>query len=134
ALSVAELGELEVSALAVGSETAKFDLSLSFVETERGLEGSLNYNVGLFTAETMARLAGHLTTLLTAIVAAPEQRIGELPLLTAAEAAQLQSWNETATDYPAQQCVQQLFEAQVERTPAAVAVVCEAEQLTYRQL
>jgi amino acid adenylation domain-containing protein len=43
-------------------------------------------------------------------------------------------WNSTQVDYPRDVCVQQLFEAQVERSPDAVAVVFEDKWLTYRQL
>ena len=49
-------------------------------------------------------------------------------------AQQLVEWNQTAREYASESCVQQLFEAQVERTPEAVAVVYEAEQLTYAEL
>ena len=72
--------------------------------------------------------------LLEGIVADPEQRIGELPLLTAAERHQLLvEWNDTATDYPQDRCIHQLFEEQAARTPDAVAVVFEDEQLSYRR-
>ena len=43
-------------------------------------------------------------------------------------------FNDTDADYLKGRCIHQLFEAQVERTPDAVAVVCKAEQLTYREL
>ena len=77
----------------------------------------------------------HFTTLLEGVVADAEQRIGELPLLTASERHQLLvEWNDTATDYPQDRCIHQLFEEQVARTPDAVAVVFEDERLTYREL
>jgi amino acid adenylation domain-containing protein len=64
-----------------------------------------------------------------------EQKLSELPLLTAAEQHQLLvEWNQTQIDYPQDQCIHQLFEQQVEKTPDAVAVVFENQQLTYRQL
>ena len=43
-------------------------------------------------------------------------------------------WNETKRNYPKDKCVHQLFEEQVKRTPEAVAVVFEDQQLTYREL
>lgn len=48
--------------------------------------------------------------------------------------AMLVEWNQTNLDFPRDQCIHQLFEAQVERTPEAVAVVCEGQSLTYREL
>ena len=58
-----------------------------------------------------------------------------LPLLTDAERHQvLYEWNETAAEYPQDQCVHELFEEQVGRTPEAVAVVFEEQQLSYGEL
>jgi non-ribosomal peptide synthetase component F len=104
-------------------------------ETERGLKGRLEYSTDLFEARRITRTIGHFQNLLKGIVAAPEQRISELPLLSEAEQHQLLvQWNDTWTEYPLNQCIHQLFEAQVERSPDAVAVVFEDEQLTYQEL
>ncbi|MBW4564790.1 MAG: amino acid adenylation domain-containing protein [Mojavia pulchra JT2-VF2] len=88
-----------------------------------------------FDDAKITRILGHLQTLLLGMVANPQQRICELPLLTATERYQLlEEWNNTQVDYPQDQCIHQLFEAQVEKTPDAVAVVFENQQLTYREL
>ena len=64
-----------------------------------------------------------------------EQAIGKLPLLTEAERRQLvEEWNRTEREYPRGACIHELFEAQVERTPEAIALVFQEEQLTYREL
>ena len=77
----------------------------------------------------------HFKTLLEGVVADADQRIGELPLLTASERHQLLvEWNDTATDYPQDRCIHQLFEEQAARTPDAVAVVFEDERLSYGEL
>jgi len=121
--------------LQMESAKAKFDLTLSMEETEAGLIGYWEYNCDLFSAATIGRAIGHFQTLLSAIVANPGARVGELPLLTAAERHQLLvEWNDTFAEYPQTQCIHQLFEEQVERSPDAVAVVFEGEQLTYREL
>ncbi|MGQ4807003.1 Tyrocidine synthase 3 [Candidatus Entotheonellaceae bacterium PAL068K] len=117
------------------THTAKFDLTLRMQEAEQGLTGVWEYNTDLFDASTLARLAGHFTTLLERIVATPTQPVGDLPLLTAAEHQQLLvEFNDTAAAYPTAKCLPQLFEEQMERTPEAVAVVCAGQSLTYRQL
>jgi len=64
----------------------------------------------------------------------PQQCLSDFTLLTPVEQQLLVEWNDTQTDYPIDQCVHQLFEAQVERTPDAIAVVFENQQLTYREL
>jgi aspartate racemase len=80
-------------------------------------------------------MLGHYRVLLEGVVANPDARLGELPLLTEAERHQLLiEWNQTETDYPRDKCIHQLFEEQVERTPDAIAVVFEDRQLTYREL
>jgi amino acid adenylation domain-containing protein len=129
------LAGLHSERLPLHNGTAKFDLTLSLTEQTEGLHGVLEYATDLFDAATIARLAGHFTTLLEEIVADPEQRIGLLPLLTEAERHQLLvEWNNTATDYPRDRCVHQLFEAQAARTPDAIAVVFGEQQLTYGEL
>lgn len=95
----------------------------------------LEFDRSRFDDATIARLLGHLRTLLEAMAGHPRHRLGDLPLLTPGERHQLLvEWNQTKTDYPRDKCLHQLFETQVERTPDAVAVVFEGEQLTYRQL
>ncbi|MBE9038586.1 non-ribosomal peptide synthetase family protein, partial [aff. Roholtiella sp. LEGE 12411] len=134
-LSEMELPGLTLSPWATENSTAAFDLILSMQETAGGLVGSWEYNSDLFDAATITRMMGHFQTLLEGIVAHPEQRIGELPMLTAPERQQLLfEWNDTHTEYPQHQCIHELFESQVERTPDAVAVVFADQQLTYRQL
>jgi amino acid adenylation domain-containing protein len=114
---------------------ARFDLEVNYWETEAGLEGVWSYNADLFNATTIIRIAQHFETLLTAIVANPQARIAELPLLTESERQQLLvEWNSTQTDYPSDKCIHQLFEQQVARTPDAVAVVFDNQQLTYSEL
>ncbi|PSB55843.1 non-ribosomal peptide synthetase, partial [Chamaesiphon polymorphus] len=117
------------------STIAKFDLTLSMSETPEGLVGDWEYNTDLFDAATIDRMAGHFHNLLLAIVSNPQQPVDELPLLTPSERQQLLvEWNQTASQYADDKCIHHLFEAQVEKTPDAVAVVFEDEQLTYQQL
>ncbi|WP_442936453.1 non-ribosomal peptide synthase/polyketide synthase [Nostoc sp.] len=134
-MSEMELTGLTVSSLPIESSTAKFDLTLSMENTSTGLVGGWEYNTDLFDSITIERMTGHFVTLLEAIVANPQERISQLPMLTASEQQQLLvEWNDTSVDYPQDKCIHQLFEEQVERTPDAVAVVFENQQLTYHEL
>ncbi|MUG97754.1 amino acid adenylation domain-containing protein, partial [Scytonema sp. UIC 10036] len=134
-ISTLELSELSVSALPIETATAKFDLTLSMQNTSTGLVGVWEYNQALFDASTIERMSGHFLTLLEAIVANPMEHIGQLPLLTPAQQhLLLVEWNNTQLDYPSDRCIHQLFEVQVQRTPDAVAVVFENQQLTYDEL
>ena len=120
--------------LEIDNSTAKFDLTLFVWEETDRLTVRMEYSTDLFEADTIQRMAGHLLTLLEAIVANPDQRIAELSLLAPAEKQLLDEWNRTELDYPRDTCLHQLFERQAEQTPDKVAVVFENEQLTYRQL
>ena len=134
-LSKIELTDLTIDSLPLEGETAKFDLTLSMQNTETGLMGVWVYNTDLFNRETIERMNGHFLTLLEGIITNPSERISQLPLLTKVEQQQLlMDWNNTEVDYPANKCIHQLFEKQVERTPDAVAVVFEGQQLTYNEL
>jgi amino acid adenylation domain-containing protein/non-ribosomal peptide synthase protein (TIGR01720 family) len=130
-----DLHKLTVSSLAVETPTAKFDLTLSMQDSASGLIGVWEYNTDLFNADTIARMALHLQTILEAIIANPKAQISKSPMLTEAERQQLLvEWNKTQKEYSQDKCIHQLFEEQVERSPDAVAVVFEGEQLTYREL
>ncbi len=115
--------------------TAEYDLTLNISETREGIHCRVEYNTDLFDDTTIFRMMGHFQTLLEGIVMDCEQRISHLPLLTQMERYQLLGeWNDTQAEYPRNVCIHQLFEAQVEKTPDAVAVVFDNEQLTYREL
>ena len=116
-------------------ETAKFDLLLSMQESAAGvMGGAFEYATDLFDATTIARLSGHFEHLLEQVVAHPHKRLAELSMLSDAERKQqLVQWNDTAQSYPAR-CVHELFSEQAARTPQAVALVYESEQLSYRTL
>ncbi|MGF1937144.1 MAG: amino acid adenylation domain-containing protein [Nostoc sp. ChiQUE02] len=113
----------------------RFDLEVNFWEVPGGLEGVWCYNTDLFDAATITQIGQHFQPLIKAIVANPKARISELPLLSAAERHQLLvEWNDNQTDYYQDKCIHQLFEEQVKRTPDAVAIVFENQQLTYGEL
>ena len=129
------LPAIEFDEMEFDHEVAKFDLTLSMVDRGSTIAVTMVYDTDLFDHGTMERMLGHLQILLEGIVADPEQRISELPLLTESERHQLLvEWNDTKTEYPRDKCIHELFEQQAEETPDAVAVVFEDQQLSYRQL
>ena len=133
--ALVDCGGIEVEAWMLEQHESQYDLLLEMVEEESGLLGYLKYNTDLFDEQTIARIAGNFETLLEKIVTNPEQRVGELLLLSETEQQQLLvEWNNTTTDYLSDKCIHQLFEAQVEKTPDALAVVFEEQKLTYSQL
>ena len=115
--------------------TSKFDLSIAFVREEKGYSASVEFSSDLFDAPSVERMTGHFVRLLEGMVATPQARLGELPLLSQEERQQiLVQWNATQVDYGPPQCIHELFEQQVQRSPDAVAVVYKQQRLTYAEL
>lgn len=95
----------------------------------------LTYDRARFDDASMTRLLGHFQSLLEGITGDPEQRLSQLCMLTEPERRRLLvEWNQTATEYPRQACIHELFETQAARSPDAVAVVCQDQRMTYREL
>ena len=111
---------------------ARFDLHCFMTEEKNRLEGYFEYNTELFDGATIERMVGHFQTLLDGIAADPDRAISELPVLMPAERRRLLvEWNDTKANYPKAKCLHQLFEEQVERSPDAIALVYEDQQVTY---
>jgi amino acid adenylation domain-containing protein len=129
------LGGIQMQGVEVGSEMAKFDLTLAVEESAGQLHGVWEYNTDLFKRETVERMSGYWQRLLEEIVAAPQRQISELRMLSAEERQlQLEEWNATARSYPSAYCLHQLFEEQAARTPTATALIFEDQRLTYDEL
>lgn len=129
-------GNLTAFPYIVSPTTSMFDLSMTVIE---GIDGQwwaqIDYNTNLFDSLTIERMQEHFRNLLRGITAGPGQPIGELPLLGAAEEERLLvELNDTATQFRPDVCLHTFFEQQVLCTPDAVAVVCGAERISYRQL
>lgn len=130
-----ELPGLRLTVLELDSQKSRFDLTLAIAQTDEGLLATLEYSTDLFAAGTISRMLGHFQTLLESAVASPDARISEMPILTASEQSQLlHQWNDTAAAYPETACIHQLIEAQVAKTPDAIAAVFDGQSLTYQQL
>jgi amino acid adenylation domain-containing protein len=126
---------LTLTPLALPHVTAHFDLSLALTDAAGALAGTLEYAADLFAHGTVERLAAQFTRVLEAMVADAAQSIGDLPLMSPAERAQLLlQFNDTAVDIGAAQMVHQVFEANAAAQPDAIALVCEHMQLSYSEL
>jgi amino acid adenylation domain-containing protein/non-ribosomal peptide synthase protein (TIGR01720 family) len=108
---------------------------MSLSDVGNVITGFIKYKTDLFDASTINRMASHFQVLLEGIVADPDQKISLLPILTESERDELLGdWNQTHRDYDLDLCLHQVFEAQVERSPDAIAVRFEDDCLTYRDL
>src|SRR5882724_3770083 len=129
------LGELELEGTGSTQPMAQFDLSLNLQESEDRIVGGMTLATALFDRPTIERHLGYLKALLAAMCADDTQAVARIALLDPIERHQLLvEFNDTRADFPAEHCIHELFEAQVERTPEATAVVFEDESLSYREL
>ncbi|QJB31967.1 non-ribosomal peptide synthase/polyketide synthase [Chitinophaga oryzae] len=130
-----QFGDIVLSEETVAHTSAKFDLVFSMDEDEDGLNGTVVYCADLFTEATVKRMVGHFQQLLQAVVTSPDQQIGLLPMLTSGEEQQLLAVKGNyEKEYTQQITFADLFEAQANRSPEAIAVAFENNTLTYREL
>jgi amino acid adenylation domain-containing protein len=139
-LGNAPMGEASLPGLALRAVetervTTQFDLSIDIAEDADGLLVLAEYSTDLFDAPTIARMLGHFRNVLERVTENTDESIARMPLLSGAEREQLLfEWNETDKQYPADECLHELFEAQAARAPEAVAIAGGAERLTYAAL
>ncbi|HEX8186161.1 MAG TPA: amino acid adenylation domain-containing protein, partial [Blastocatellia bacterium] len=138
-----EIGEVEMEAMVVETGTSKFDLTMSLEEVGGRIAGSLQYNTDIFDRQTIIRMVGHYKALLRESVRHAERPIAQLPMLTNTEQQQLLvEWSgvqpaRVEDAQPAHQvtkCVHELFEANAEMMPDAIAVTSEEGSLTFAAL
>ncbi|HEB86841.1 MAG TPA: amino acid adenylation domain-containing protein, partial [Gammaproteobacteria bacterium] len=130
-----QLEGIDIERVEIDSGVEKFDLTVFAHETSEGIRFLWSYNTDICNPDTIERMTRHYQVLLEQIVAHPDTSIADYELLSSGERQQqLFDWNNTATDYPRDRCIQQLFEAQAARSPEAVALVHEDRQLSYADL
>ncbi|KUI38295.1 non-ribosomal peptide synthetase [Mycobacterium sp. GA-2829] len=125
---------LDMRTVHIGQGGAPDELMMLMGERDGELVCALQYNTDLFDAATIERIAGHFRTLLAGIVADPAARLSELPLLTDAERREQAQWNTTRVDFDAPDCLHDMVAAVVERSPDAIAVTYEGDEVTYAEL
>jgi amino acid adenylation domain-containing protein/non-ribosomal peptide synthase protein (TIGR01720 family) len=118
----------------VDTTKSKFDQTLATLEMDGVMPGMVEYNSDLWDRDTVARMIRHLRVLLERAMANPDVPVAELLTVTDEELAQFEAWNDTAREYPRNETVVSLFEAQAARTPGAPAAVFDDASLTYREL
>ncbi|EGH46317.1 peptide synthase, partial [Pseudomonas syringae pv. pisi str. 1704B] len=84
-----ELAGMTVEYLVNDARATKFDLNLEVTELDHRLGCCLTYSTDLFDEPRIAQMAEHWLNLLQALLADPQQRLSELPLLQDTERQQL---------------------------------------------
>jgi amino acid adenylation domain-containing protein len=126
---------LTMTPLTPGGGSSLFDLQGYVTHSDQGIDIAWEYATDLYAATTVERISRSLEAVLAILEAHPEVRLSDLPLLSDGERHQITAeWNDTSVDYPHGFCLHELFAAQAERTPNAVAAVYGDQQVTYRDL
>ncbi|MCJ8275117.1 MAG: amino acid adenylation domain-containing protein, partial [Psychrosphaera sp.] len=115
--------------------SAKFELNLVAQSTDKGLSFNLLYNTDLFAPDTIKAMGQHLSTLLRGIVADPNAKLADLPLLSEAQRHyQIDTLNPRKDEAFDQSCIHQRFANHANATPNAIALVMDFEAMTYQAL
>ncbi|QSI32377.1 amino acid adenylation domain-containing protein [Variovorax sp. RKNM96] len=119
----------------LGERGAQFELTLDLLEDERGgVHATLTYAKELFEPAAMQRMLAHYLVLLDGLAHSPQQAVGDVALLDAAERAQLSAWGVNETSYPQEEPVHALMERQARLRPEADALVFGDQVLRYGEL
>jgi amino acid adenylation domain-containing protein/FkbM family methyltransferase len=130
-----EAGPLTYSLSELDCHAEPFKLKLTFQQRADEWRLLLHFDPILYSAHSSRRLAAQLLSLLSQLCAAPESFISQMEVLAPEEREQqLSEWNQTAAPFARESVLHELFEAQAERRPEALALVCGDEQLSYREL
>jgi amino acid adenylation domain-containing protein len=125
---------LTATPIDIDNGASRFDITLAMIETPEGFAISIEYISDIFEHGRMERMAKHLQVLLEGIIANPDARLSDVPILTLAEQRQLQHWNDTAHQFPSTLLVHQLFEQQAALRPGAPALLFEDQALTFSEI
>ncbi|MEH1944123.1 MAG: amino acid adenylation domain-containing protein [Nostoc sp.] len=99
------------------------------------LAGRIVYDTSCFDEQTITRMIGHFQRLLEGMADNLQQYISQLSILSADEEQQIITLeNHQQKNSINYKCIHVLFEEQVEKSPHAIAVIYQQEQLTYREL
>jgi amino acid adenylation domain-containing protein/non-ribosomal peptide synthase protein (TIGR01720 family) len=129
-----QLPELQVRAIDLDRAAAVSDLELIFWPASAGLEGFARYSADLFDEPTVRRLLDRLLVLLDAAASDPDRRLSQLPLLTASDRQQLESWNDTPLEYDRDEPAHAAVARHAAATPGAPALVWRGRSMSYAEL
>lgn len=116
-------------------QVAKFDVTMFVSEWNQDLSVTMEYCTELFKRESVERMYKYFLTILREAAEKPNHQLCEIGMLAKEELDEIiYGWNQTATPYPKNQTVSLLFEKQVEQGPDRIALVQNAQELTYREL
>jgi amino acid adenylation domain-containing protein len=128
---------LRLETLEYEGTTAKFDLSLSCLDSGAGIRVVVEYGSRLFQAATIRRWAAYFGRIVAAVLADAGQTLGDIDTIPAEEKRLvLEDFNRTAAAYPGRRTLHGLFVRQAQKTPRRIALdePASASHLAYAAL
>ncbi len=126
---------VKISEFDFGLFTSKYDVTFTVTETRNDLDVLLEYNTDLFREDRMLRMKNHLEELTKSVVTDPSQSVAHVNILPEWERHKiLFEFNDTATEYPRDKTIAEVFEQKAKQVPNHPAVVYEGTVLSYREL
>ncbi|KAG0197436.1 hypothetical protein BGX28_009065, partial [Mortierella sp. GBA30] len=111
------------------------DLELHLLQNKEDAAVSIHYATAVYNKDTVERYTGYLTAILANMVSNDGHSVASFDIMSPAEKKLvLETWNESAVEFPADRCIHQLFEQQADKSPDAVAIVHGEQTLTYLEL
>ncbi|MCD9188128.1 MAG: amino acid adenylation domain-containing protein [Pyrinomonadaceae bacterium] len=128
-----ELPGLQITPVDSETSSSMFDLTFTVFETNSEFGVEIEYSTDLFIAETIERMGKHFEILLESVLKTPASRINKISLLKVNENNAELDRNKPVLE-ERNLTFQQMFEAQVEKTPENIALIQDNERLTYAGL
>ncbi|SHE68680.1 fengycin family lipopeptide synthetase D/tyrocidine synthetase-2 [Seinonella peptonophila] len=116
-----------------GFEQTHYDFNLVVAAGEQ-LAFTFRYNRSVYSTSTVDRIWNHLQFIMEQLINQQDMKVKDLSLVTPEEIHQLESWNQTESDFPAHQTIHELFALQVNKRPRHIAVIDGNKEITYAQL
>jgi amino acid adenylation domain-containing protein/non-ribosomal peptide synthase protein (TIGR01720 family) len=130
-----KLGDVETTEYRFKNDMTQFDLSMTITQINGKMDASIEYCTDLYKTGSIRRMVQHYLELLKSIVQNPDKEVGGLRMLSYTEQNQiLREFNTTATAYPQDKLVTELFETQAAASPQKIALSFENEQISYQEL
>jgi amino acid adenylation domain-containing protein len=129
-----DLKDLHGERITVGEGISAFDLTFYMWENGDCIEGEIEYNAEIIKQDTAIKIKDNYLALICNLIDNPDRSIDSVLMITEEDKKKILSFNDTATLYPKDKTIAQLFEEQVCLYPDKIAVAFKEEYYTYKQL
>jgi amino acid adenylation domain-containing protein/non-ribosomal peptide synthase protein (TIGR01720 family) len=113
---------------------AKFEITLSIVETSEGLIIEVNYAKSLYNKNTIVNIAKGYGKFLEEVLSDKNKRLSDICIFSQEKEKNVKEWNNVPHNYNSKNLLHTLFEEQVFKNPDKVAIDYHNNQLTFKEI